>query len=371
MYKMSNSEKLKNIYFDAEKPASFYSIDKFNHALKRQPKKHKISRQELQHWLETQDAYTLHRPHRLHFPRRNYNVHCIDDLWETDLIDLQSIKSYNDNYAFIIVVIDAVSRYVWVEPLLNKSSKSVADAFQKILARSNNRMPSLCQSDAGKEYTGAAFQKMLKENDIHFRIARNPDVKCALAERFNRTLKDRMWRYFTNSNTKRYIDVLQSLVNSYNNTVHSGTKMAPSTVNLKNASFAKKNLDNRYAHHFTNKRPKYSVGDLVRVSTAKNVFQKSSECSFTEEIFKIVRISQTRAPYVYILQDLAGEEIDGIFYEEELSRVRKDLENDTFIVKEVLKTRGKGRAKEYFVSWQGFPEKFNSWIRANDLVELK
>lgn len=147
--------------------------------------------------------------------------------------------------------------------------------------------------------------------------------------------------------------------------------MAPSKVNLRNAGFAKKNLENLYVHHFTKKPPKYSVGDLVRVSTAKGTFQKSSECSFTEEIFKIKRILQTRAPYVYILQDLAEEEIDGIFYEQELSRVRKDLENDTLIVKEILKTRGRGRAKEYFVSWQGFPDKFSSWIRASDLVNLK
>lgn len=366
---MSGNKNIEKLYFDPKQPSSFYSFGKVNESIKKL-KNNKITPAKLQAWLESQDAYTLHKHRRLHYPRRNYNVYNIDDVWETDLIDLQSIKSYNDNFNFILVVIDCLSRFAWVQPLQNKTSTVVAAAFRSILENNNNRSPYYIQSDSGKEFTGGPFQKLLKEKEINFRIARSPDVKCAIAERFNRTLKERMWRYFTNFNTKRYIDILQALVNSYNTTVHSGIKMTPNQVDLTNASAARINSEKRYSHYFTGKKPKYKVGELVRISTAKNVFAKAYEGTFTEELFRIARISKNRAPYAYILEDLSGEAIDGIFYEQELTRVRKNLEKDTFIVEKVLATKGRGRNKQYLVHWQGYSSKFDSWVYEKDLVQV-
>lgn len=362
-------KKINDAYYDPSKSSSYYGVNKFYQALK--TSKHRITKNKLLNWLESQDAYTLHKQRRLRYPRRNYNVTNIDDVWETDLIDLKSIKSYNDNYSYILVVIDCLSKFGWVELLYDKRCLSVTSAFQRILSRSEDRVPVTLQSDKGKEFTGSEFQNLLKERNINFRVARSPDVKAAIAERFNRTIKERMWRYFTNFNTKRYIDVLQNLVASYNNTEHSSIRMSPSKVNIQNAYVARANLMHRYAHYFKRQVPKYQLHDLVRVSTAKNVFSKTYEGTYTEEIFEIIRISKTRAPFAYTLQDLAGEEIDGIFYEEELSRVRKDLTKDTFIIKKVIRSRGKGRNKQYFVSWAGYPDKFNSWIPASDLEIIK
>lgn len=363
--------KLKKLYCDPAQPSSFYGVNKLAQALEKSNEKKHISRSKIVEWLETQDAHTIHKARRLRYPRRNYNVSNIDDVWETDLVDLRSIKSYNDGYCYILVVIDVLSKFVWAEALIDKTCTNVTSAFHRILTRSNNRVPIILQSDKGKEFIGSSFQKLLKENDIQFRLVRSPDVKAAVVERFNRTLKERMWRYFTNFNTKRYIDILQTMVGSYNNSRHSGTKMAPSEVTLQNAYVARSNLNHRYGHHFTKKEPKYSVGDLVRVSTSKNVFAKAYEGNYTEEIFEVIRVSKTRAPYTYILQDLSGDEIDGIFYEQELSRVRKDLTQDTFIVDKIIRTEGKGRNKKYLVSWAGYPEKFNSWIPASQLKNIR
>ena len=137
------------------------------------------------------------------------------------------------------------------------------------------------------------------------------------------------------------------------------------------ASLARENLAHRYANHLTTKEPKYSVGDLVRISSAKNLFEKTYEGAYTEELFKIIRVSRSRPPIAYFLQDLAGEEIDGIFYEQELSRVQKDLEKESFIIKKIIRSEGKGRNKLYLVSWMGYPEKFNSWIPASEIKQLK
>ena len=109
---------------------------------------------------------------------------------------------------------------------------------------------------------------------------------------------------------------------------------------------------------------------MVRVNRAKNVFAKGYESGWTLEIFKIIRISSTRQPIVYYLEDLAGEEIEGFFYGEELCKVRKNLSADAFEIEKILKSRGKGSSKEHFVKWKGYPDKFNSWIKVSQLVKI-
>ena len=115
----------------------------------------------------------------------------------------------------------------------NKSATSIVEAFDSI---SDIRKPTYLQSDKGTEFLNSAFQSYLKANDIAFYTSENDDIKCALVERYNRTLKTRMWRYFTSSNSLRYVDVLVDLVKSYNDTIHSSIKTAPSRVSIHNES---------------------------------------------------------------------------------------------------------------------------------------
>ncbi|EFN88599.1 hypothetical protein EAI_10827, partial [Harpegnathos saltator] len=108
----------------------------------------------------------------------------------------------------------------------------------------------------------------------------------------------------------------------------------------------------------------------VRISRAKGVFEKGYEANWTEEIFRIHRILEWRNPRVYELNDLSGEVIDGIFYEQELAGVNKNLQEEEFIVDKVIRRRGRGANKEFFVSWWGYPSKFNSWIAASNIKLL-
>ena len=308
---------LENIFHDPAHPASYSNVRYLTRAVLDR----RIAKKNILPWLESQDSYTLHRPVRYRFPRRMYNVSNVDDVWEADLADLRSIDTYNDGYAYLLVVIDVLSKYAWVEALQDKTSSNVTRAFARILARSNNRMPQQLQTDRGKEFIGEAFQEFLRKKNIEFRIARNPDIKASIAERFNRTLKERMWRYFTHTRDKCYINVLQKFVHAYNHARHSGIRMRPTDENHENARVARKNLIHRYAARKKNP-PKYKVGDQVRISTAKAAFAKGYESGWSSELFKIHRISVSREPFVYILQDLENDDIDGIFYEEELTRVR-------------------------------------------------
>lgn len=326
-------------------------------------------------WLTQQDAYTLHKPVKRRFPRLYYDVSNIDDVWEADLVDLNSLKSSNDGVVYLLVVIDVLSKYAWVEPLPNKSVLEVTKAFQRIVERSNGRLPASIQTDRGKEFLGKPFQNFLKENNINFRVATNPDIKAAVVERFNRTLKERMWRYFTHKNTHRYIDVLQQFVHAYNHAQHSTIKMQPAAVTLYNANIAHENMIAAAEARRKNKRfkaHKYKCGDYVRISRTKGTFEKGYEKNWSEEIFRISRVLNRQGLYIYEVRDLEDEIIEGFFYPEELTCVneKRMLEQQEFKIDRVLKTKGRGPKKQLFVSWVGYPEKFNSWIRASEIRNL-
>lgn len=354
--------RLSQVYYNPRNNASFGGERKFLASVK------DITHEcEAKEWLRGQDTFTLHRPVRYKYPMLHYRVSNIDDLWECDLIDLQSIKSYNDGYGYILVCIDVLSKYVWVEPLKNKSNESVKKALEIIFQR-NGRKPLTLQSDCGKEFVGKSVQKFLKTEDIQFRTTRNPDVKAAVVERFNRTLKSRMFRYFTYSNTKRYIDVLQQLTDAYNHTKHSSIKMEPASVTLANAQEAMRNIRAKYKP--ISRVTKYKVHQLVRISRKRNTFEKGYEAGWSEELFRISKVLGHRKPPVYELKDLNGEEIDGFFYEEELNPVSEKPADAEYIVERVLKTSGRGSNKKVLVKWQGYDDSFNSWIPASDLKNL-
>lgn len=357
---------IEKLYFDPAHYAGYSAVENLTRAAKPN-----FSRGEVVRWLESQDAYTLHRPLRRKFPRLHYSVTNVDDVWEADLIELRNLKRYNDGHSYLLVIIDVLSKFVWVEPLRDKTSIGVVKAFQRVLARSDGRVPVYLQTDKGKEFIAQVMQNFLKENDIRFRVTRNPDVKAAVVERFNRTLKERMWRYFTHKNTRRYIDVLQDIARAYNHTRHSSTRMQPAAVTRENARIARENIARRWSRNERVRKIKYRVGELVRISRAKAAFEKGYEARWSEEIFQIYRVLDWRNPHVYELRDLAGEVIDGIFYGEELARVEKNLQEEQFIVDRVIKSRGRGVNKQLLVSWQGYPSKFDTWIPASSLISLR
>ncbi|XP_008560417.1 uncharacterized protein LOC103580451 [Microplitis demolitor] len=111
------------------------------------------------------------------------------------------------------------------------------------------------------------------------------------------------------------------------------------------------------------------VNDYVRISKYKSVFEKGYELGYTEELSQRTKVKLRQNIPIYELKDLNGEEMDGSFYEQELVRVNKDFEEDEFTIKKIIKSKGKGKNKQYFVKWQGYPDKFNSWVLASTISE--
>lgn len=347
---------LSNIYYDTSNPAGFSGVHNLINSVK-----NKYKTKEIQKWISSQDAYTLHRPARKHFIRNKYKVSNINDIFQADLCDMRKLSRFNDGYKYILTVIDVFSRYAWAFPLSDKKPKSVIQAFKTLF---KERKPIFLQTDKGSEFIAKSVRSFLKENDVKYYVTHNSDVKACFVERFNRTLKTKMYRYFTYKNAYRYIDILQNLVTAYNNTKHRSIKIAPCEVNENNILKVWMN-QNKIEKNITKKRGKYKIGDIVRISKYKTQFEKGYESNWSEELFKIYAISN-RIPIVYKLKDLNNEIIEGTFYENELQRVYIGSDT-TYKIDKIVDTKGTGNRKKLLVKWRGYSDKFNSWIPANTI----
>jgi len=177
-------------------------------------------------------------------------VYGIDEQWTADLIEVNNIAKYNRGYRYLLTVVDVFSKHAWVEPVKNKTGKTVMDAMTKILKRSEGRKPLNLQTDDGKEFYNKMFQELMKQKDIHH-FSTSGDTKSSVIEQFNRTLKQCMYRYFTSHNTLNFIPVLQDLVEGYNRSYHRSIKMAPNQVNQTNSPSVWKTL---YGDNTKNKK---------------------------------------------------------------------------------------------------------------------
>ncbi|KAK3907796.1 Putative uncharacterized transposon-derived protein [Frankliniella fusca] len=294
-----------------------------------------------------EDAYTLHKPARRRFPRNVTYADNIDESWQTDLTDFQSLKKDNDGFSYILCVIDVFSKFAWAVPIKDKSGPSIIKGFQAIF-KSTDRRPTRLFSDKGKEYINKTFQKFLKENNITYIHTHNPDIKCSII-------------HYTEK--YRYVDgLLDDIVDAYNHTYHRSIKMRPVDVTPDRVLEVYNNL----YHGMNNsiKKPKYKVGDYVRISREKQIFEKGYTWNWSEEIFKIVQVIPHAVP-VYRLEDLDKDPIEGTFYEMELQKVTKP---EAFKIAYIVRSKGTKGKRQHLVHWRGYPKKSRSWIFDKDLV---
>lgn len=353
------TEELSNIYYDTGHPAGYRGVRPLLETTRK-----KFSNAIVSEWIQSQDTYTLHKPARKRFPRNRFVVYTINELWQCDLIDMRGLSRFNDGVNYILTVIDIFSKKAFAKPLIRKTASEIIKAFNSIFAEADT-LPKNLQSDKGTEFTAKEVKTFLSDNNVNYFTTKNPDVKAAVVERFNRTLKTRMWRYLTHKNTYRYIDSLEKLIYSYNRTRHTSIKMRPIDVNKSNSFKVWITL---YGKHEKIIKPKLKVNDFVRISKMKGTFEKGYETNWSDEIYKITKYINFPKP-MYSLCDLNSDPIDGFFYEQELQKVVV-TKNKTFKIDKILATKGKGCSKKYLVKWYGYSDAFNSWISATDLEEI-
>ncbi|KAE9521714.1 hypothetical protein AGLY_017884, partial [Aphis glycines] len=198
---------------------------------------------------------------------------------------------------------DCFTKFAWAVPLKSKSGKEVTNAMSKILL---DRTPKLLQIDNGKEFYNTTFDALMDKYNIH-KYSTFSIMKACIVERFNRTLKEKMFREFTARGSHEWISILPLLLSEYNNSKHRTIGMTPVQADAEPKSVVLRQ------HKINNEKIKFNVGDNVRISTQKGVFTKGYLPNWSTEIFKINKINKT-LPVTYQLQDYMGKPIAGCFY---------------------------------------------------------
>ena len=315
--------------------------------------------QEAKRILSKDLSYTLHRPRRKRFPKARVIVYGIDHQWVADLIDVQSLRRNNKGYKYLLTVVDALSKFLWVVPLKNKTGTELVRAFQSILAK--GRKPIQLQTDQGKEFYNKTFETFLKEKKIHL-FSTYGDDKAAMAERVNRTIKERIYRYLTSANTLRYENVLQAIVRGYNRSKHRSIGMAPKDVTFAN----EKTVWNRlYGKTNRSIRPQFQRGDRVRLNEKHRVFKKGYLPGWTEEVFLVDLVNKTTVP-TYRIKEWDGTVIRGTFYNEDLQKVTIP-DDHVFRIDKVIKRQ----KNQVLVRWKGWPSKYDTWMSKKDIKVLR
>ena len=305
----------------------------------------------------------LLKPKRNRFPRRRIFSPNVDSIWTMDLLDIHQLSRQNKNFRYILVVLDIFSRFAWARPLKDKTGVSVARALEDIMTTSG-RKPYKIWSDRGTEFYNATVARLFERNDIRLYSTHN-EPKASIAERFIRTLRGKIESNFILSQATVWYDILPELIREYNHSRHRSIGMSPEDATKP------ENYSKVFDHLYPKRgEPRYQaragarslqIGDKVRISIHKRLFEKGATANWSEEIFEIYDVEALK-PTVYRIKDLAGEEIDGIFYREQLQKTDQSIYRIDRIA------RKRPRTGEVLVKWSGYPDKFNSWIPETDVL---
>ena len=350
-------QRIRRDYTDPSKPGSLGGVARF-------AKARGFDLKETQKALEKELAYTLHKPRRKRFATTPVMVFGMDEQWVADLIEVQNIRKHNNGYRYLLTVIDVLSKYAWVEPVKSKSGSDVTAAFDTILKRAKGRTPIQLPPDNGKEFYNKTFSALMKSQNIHH-FSTHGDTKASVVERFNRTLKERLYRYFTAANTLRYVQVLPKIVRGYNLSFHRSIGMAPAKVNHGNEDNVWNVL---YAKRLQGKKSKQTlkVGDKVRLNKKFRTFKKSYLPGWTEEVFVIQRVKRDPPVTTYKISEWDGTPLEGTFYKQDLQKV-KVSDDDLFRVEKIVKQKG----SKVLVRWKDWPVKYDSWLEKHQLKSLR
>ena len=256
-------------------------------------------------------AEELHKPVIKKFNKRKVYSQFKDNIWGVDLVDMRLLSKQNKSIKYLLCAIDLCSKYAFVVLLKYKKGISIINAFNTIIKQSN-RKPNEIWVDQGGEFYNHVFKKWLSDNDIIMYSTFN-EGKSVVAERFIRTLKNKLYKHMTAINKNVYYDVLDDVVNEYNTTKHNTIKIKPKDI--------KKDNNRVYIDEHNKKSTRFNVGDRVRISKFKNIFAKGYTSNWSKEIFIVNKINDT-VPWTYSLKNLNDEEIIGSFYDRGLQKTK-------------------------------------------------
>ena len=280
--------------------------------------KNRATFSEIKNILSSINAYTLHReykqlatnPNYVQYPRQQVQI---------DLAQVDHLAQDNEGIRYLLIVIDAFTKFAWVRPMKNKLANTVLENFISVLQQAKIK-PRTILCDRGNEFVNRLFSAYCVQNNIKL-INNYTSVHAPIAERFIRTLKQMMAKYMTSKNTKRYLEELQNIVKSYNLRIHRSIKMAPYDAEKPSSSLDIRHALSKMRQNIKKKPVKYPIGQKVRIALERTKFSRGHHRKFSDEIFTIYHV-KTKLPIpIYYIKDENNEKISGGFYAYELTPV--------------------------------------------------
>ncbi len=317
-------------------------------------------------------SYPLHRAYKR--PKFNpyLNIRSPKQQIQCDLLDIALLKKYNDNVTFLLVCIDCFSRYLWVLPLRNKTAQEMESAFEKLIEMWQPELPKQLSCDQATEFRNKRVQSLLRRYNIKV-FHPTATGKAVYVERCIQTLQILIYKYLSEKQSQRYIDVLQSLVKTYNNRPHRSLRFNRpiDAVRDENVSFFRRVEQNRI-HPIIDRnlkhkgKQRFKLGQIVRIKKWKNVFDRGYKQQFSREYYVINKILDHLPTVTYELKSMHDHEIiEGGFYANELQLIQGNV----YKIEKILKSRKRNNILEYYVKWLDFSNDHNSWIKASDIVQ--
>ena len=256
------------------------------------------------------------------FPRRRIIARFPFELFQADLIEYPKYKNQNRNFVYCLVIIDCFTKFVWTKPMKTKSGIETANAFDSTF-KELDEYPINLITDAGLEFFNSHVARVFSSfNIVHYKPPTKTNWKASIAERVIQTLKRRLEKYFYKHNTKNWVHVIDQITKNYNNTPHSAHGFKPVDV-------SDENRDEVYNQLYPDRRLsvvcKLNVGDRVRKIREKTLFEKGYTQNWSDEIFIISSVRQSRGVCWYKLTTLDEEQLPGIWYYYQLNLVSRNV----------------------------------------------
>lgn len=298
----------------------------------------------------------LHKNARRNYERRTVLQVGIQNLYQADLVEMIPYASVNRGYKYILTVVDCFSKRGFAFPIKTKTAKDVSLSLRKLFSK--GFVPKNIQTDDGGEFFSKMTQNLFKEFGIHHYSSYSVK-KASVVEIFNKTLKNRMWKIFSMQGNYRWLKILPKIVSDYNNTNHSKIKMRPIDVKKEHEKLLLRTV---YQKNQTIEpiRTRFKVGDVVRISRQKALFEKGFTPNWSTELFIISSI-QPGHPTTFLLKDYENKKIRGSFYEQEMQKTNFP---DTYLVEKVIRKKG----AKVLIKWLGMASEHNSWIDKKELL---
>ena len=364
-------ESLEKVYENVEHPISLSGITKLSKFAK---KKLNLDRKDVEDFLSKQDSFTLHKITRKNFQRRKIMVSkpgitvCVDTAY------MYRYSKANDGNKYLIVFIDAFSRYARVFPCKQITFKEMKPIFQSFFDESIYSYKRLF-TDAGSEFKNKQIQTLFNSYKIHNYSTYSQEIKSSIAERYIQTLKRKIYKYITHSNEENYIEKLSIIVDTYNKSPHSGIlNKTPLEVHLMGEEKEIIHFS-RQLYKSVGRRDKKSIppqlyeGRVVKITSARRTqhpFHKGYSEQNTRELFKIKRVNYEHNPHTFTLSDLEDKPILGVFYSQELIPAS---DSGKYRI-QVLKNRFKNKKKEYLIKYIDYPNSPTLWVEESQIVNI-